>query len=104
MVCKDFFIILPDLMSPAFNAALVLFGIVLVYKHPTWSTTQSAAQLMHLVASFDAAIEALRNLDPGNRLVNACCQHLQQLSHVLNVTRKPPNLNPLYVYYLDFVI
>lgn len=74
------------LIFAVFNAALVLFGIILIYRHPSWSDTQS--ETMDLVASFNTAIEALGNLDPGNKLVTACRQHLQQLSHVLNSPRK----------------
>ena len=66
----------------AFNACLVIFGALLVAPKDGslnyhWDFVEQSRPF------FNMAIEALRNLDRGNRVVDRCVQYLSQLSLAL---------------------
>ena len=66
-----------------FNAALTIFASLLVIHNtdgvaPTISLTPQA-----LKASFEDAVQALKLLDTGNRMVERCARYLGQLAEVL---------------------
>lgn len=66
----------------AFNAGLVIFSALLLAPrdsntNPLWAFAEQARPYLNM------AIEALHNLDHGNRVIERCVQYLSQLSLVL---------------------
>lgn len=67
----------------AFNAALVIIGVIWVYRDESLSTTSITAQAKKAEAYPGLAAEALSKLDDGNRLVDRCRYYLEQFNQVL---------------------
>ncbi|KFZ23187.1 hypothetical protein V502_02339 [Pseudogymnoascus sp. VKM F-4520 (FW-2644)] len=79
----------------AFNASLVVFGALLVAPKDSslnshWGFVEQSRPY------FSMAIEALRNLDRGNRVVERCVQYLLQLSSALAGPTNPSDMAPNY--------
>lgn len=74
-----------DTNSPiAFNAALVIFGSILVYHRSQLSVLILPEPVEGCQTSFNDAIEALRLLDDGNYMVQRCTDYLERLAHMLD--------------------
>ncbi|KAH8689695.1 fungal-specific transcription factor domain-containing protein [Talaromyces proteolyticus] len=76
----------------AFNAGLVIFGALLVSsrespKNPTlWEPVERARPYLGL------AVDALRRLDSGNRVIERCVEYLSQITMALTaLTSNPPS-------------
>ncbi len=67
--------------TPAFNAALTIFGSFLLPAEdsPTGADSDRASRATHFL---DKAIEALVNLDKDNRVIDRCVDYLKQLSRL----------------------
>jgi len=68
----------------AFNAALVLFGCLLVCRTANRTALATLPTKESAKTSLENAVEALGVLDHGNRMVERCCHYLKQLISVLD--------------------
>lgn len=76
--------------SIAFNAALVIFASLMIIsasKEPL-NDTSVGIKVNHSRPYIENAIEALRRLDSGNRVIERCVEYLSQLSLILNAMGK----------------
>lgn len=86
-----------DSQKLAFNAGLVIFGALLVSSKESihdpsqWSIVDRARPYL------DIAVDALKRLDSGNRVIERCVEYLSQISVVLMALSKFMflNLDPL---------
>ncbi|CAI7569790.1 unnamed protein product [Penicillium palitans] len=67
-----------------FNAALVLIGVVWVYRDTSLTSSPMTDQASKARQYPDRAVAALSRLDEGNRLIDRCRYYLEQFSKVLN--------------------
>ncbi|RLL96753.1 hypothetical protein CFD26_105631 [Aspergillus turcosus] len=67
-----------------FNAALVIFGALVVASREKDSNPLAWSEVDESRAYIDKAIEALHRLDSGNRVIVRCVEYLSQLSLVFN--------------------
>lgn len=70
----------------AFNAALVIFASLMIISasKETLNNTSVGVKVNHSRIYIENAIEALRRLDSGNRVIERCVEYLAQLSLILN--------------------
>ncbi|KAL2833911.1 fungal-specific transcription factor domain-containing protein [Aspergillus cavernicola] len=68
-----------------FDAALVLFTILLLAKRSSFVDLCPPKSPDSLKQTFLSCIEPLRRLDEGNRTIDKCCRCLQTLAEVWNV-------------------
>ncbi len=78
-----------------FNAALTIFASLLVIHNTDVVAPNISLTPQALKASFEDAVQALKLLDTGNRMVERCAKYLGQLAEVL-VTLSMPTL-PIHV-------
>lgn len=77
-----------DSQELAFNAGLVIFGALLVSSKESihdpsqWSVVDRARPYL------DIAVDALKRLDSGNRVIERCVEYLSQISVVLMALSK----------------
>ncbi len=65
---------------PVFNAALVIFGSLLLPEEDSAAGTDAVSSRVERTKQFlDKAIEALVRLDAGNHVLNRCVDYLKQL-------------------------
>lgn len=67
-----------------FNAALVIFGSLIVASKERDRNPSAWIMVSHSRPYIDTAAEALRQLDPGNPVVERCQEYLSQLSAILD--------------------
>jgi hypothetical protein len=67
----------------AFNAALVIVGVVWVYREGGLSASPMTGQANEAAQYPSRAVLALSKLDDGNRLIDKCRCYLEQLSSIL---------------------
>ncbi|KAJ5983385.1 hypothetical protein N7481_005484 [Penicillium waksmanii] len=67
-----------------FNAALVIFGSLIVASKERDRNPSAWIMVSHSRPCIDTAAEALRQLDPGNPVVERCQEYLSQLSAILD--------------------
>ncbi|KAH8122456.1 fungal-specific transcription factor domain-containing protein [Trichoderma asperelloides] len=69
-----------------FNAALVIFASLMIISAPKepLNDTSVGIKVNHSRPYIENAIEALRQLDSGNRVIERCVEYLAQLSLILN--------------------
>lgn len=70
--------------SLAFNAALVLIGVVWVYRDTSLTSSPMTDQASKAGQYPSLAVAALSKLDEGNRLIDRCRYYLEHFSKVLN--------------------
>ena len=69
--------------NSAFNAGLVIFAAIHVARYDVQSDPKRLSRwefVEKAMPYFNMAIEALRNLDQGNRVVERCVDYLSQLT------------------------
>ena len=71
------------LTNIAFNAALIIFATLLIRQDPERNNLASEYSNQALTACLGSAIDALKLLDKGNRMVEKCTHHLQYFSQAL---------------------
>ena len=85
-------------MVTAFNAGLVIFGAMHVAQNDCKTDPDRLSRwkfVENALPYFNMAIEALQNLDRGNRSVERCVSYLSQLTIVPITSCKPePTLPP----------
>ncbi|UKZ96563.1 uncharacterized protein TrAFT101_011346 [Trichoderma asperellum] len=88
-----------------FNAALVIFASLMIIsasKEPL-NDTSVGIKVNHSRPYIENAIEALRRLDSGNRVIERCVEYLSQLSLILNAMDRNES-NPSNSRILNFPV
>lgn len=70
--------------TKAFNAALVIFGSLIVASKERDRNPSAWTMIYHSRSYIDTAAETLRQLDSGNPVVERCQAYLSQLSLILD--------------------
>jgi len=71
-------------IGTAFNAALVIFGSLIVASKERDRNPSAWTMVSHSRPYIDTAAETLRQLDSGNPVVERCQEYLLQLSAILD--------------------